>query len=117
MTYDTGGHPRPESTVFPVIRRKPLPPSAEWPDMRVMTVLPGSEIHPTLRRTWYDENGIQVSTEAAGCPISRIKHDASALDMAPTDSPQLFGDQLYPVLPYREIEDVWLPNPLLAACD
>ena len=89
-----------------VIRRKPLQPSTRALELEKGPRLPGTDMHPTLRRTWYDENGKLVSNETAHGSVPLVNYSVSQQYLPPPDSSRIYGHQLFPVLPYAESEKV-----------
>lgn len=91
-----------------VIRRKPLPPTAKIPDAHRVSVLPGSDVHPTMRLIWCEEDEVRVSNEAAAKSptFNRLTgHDIEDDPFIAPDSPHIYGDQLFAALPYSNNKD------------
>lgn len=102
---------RVDTAMAPLVRRKPLPPTAKVAHTRRQSVLPGSGVHPTKRRPSHDKEKSQTSTEtlANEAPIIRLndyditEHLSLGL---PPNSPLVYGDQIFRALPYGGFHEV-----------
>lgn len=86
------------------VKRKPLPPLMNTPVSRNQSGLPGTDMHPATRKNAQEDEGEHSAADnpVISPSISRfVDYDfESALDTPA--SPFVYGDQLYPRLPYCE---------------